>query len=152
MRRTFTMRRLVHLHLCGLIVGLVLLATACGVATGPGTGLTGTIAGSVMAGPTCPVERVDNPCPDKPVTNRQVNILAASSATANATPQTGNVVASTTTDANGNFSVNVPPGQYVVQVGAGPGMLGQRQETPGDVTVTANQTTTIKIVLDTGIR
>jgi hypothetical protein len=148
-----------------LVLMLGFSLAACGVSAGAsvagtlttGTGITptratGTIAGNVAAGPTCPVEQAENPCPNKPVTDRQVDILASSSATAGATPQPGNVVASTKTDANGNFSVNVPPGQYVVRVTAGPGMLGLRQETPGDVTVVANQTTTIAIVLDTGIR
>lgn len=141
------------------LVPPTLVLAGCGVSAG--AGLTGTIAGDVVAGPTCPVEQADNPCPNRPVADRQVTIFAASAATgaatagaatAGATMQSGNPVASATTDANGDFSVRVPPGDYVVQVMAGPGMLGLRQETSGAVIVTADQTTTVHIVLDTGIR
>jgi len=130
---------------CGVLLPLLLLPTflltlsACGQGA---SGAQGTISGDVVAGPMCPVERADTPCPPKAVTNRQVTIATTSGATA----------ATTKTDGNGRFSVNVAPGAYVVQVLAGPGMLGLRQDTPGDVSVTANQTSTIHIELDTGIR
>jgi hypothetical protein len=129
----------------GVLIPLLLLLTvllglsACGQGA---SGAQGTIKGDVVAGPMCPVERADSPCPPQPVTDRQVTIQTTSGATA----------VTTTTDGNGRFSVNVAPGSYVVHVLAGPGMLGLRQETPGDVTVTANQTSTIHIELDTGIR
>jgi hypothetical protein len=48
--------------------------------------------------------------------------------------------------------VQVAPGSYVVQVKIIPGKVGMRQITPGDVTVRANETTVIQILLDTGIR
>jgi hypothetical protein len=76
------------------------------------------------------------------VTGREVTIATPSGAT----------IATTTTDAKGHFSVAVPPGSYVVHVKIEPGTIGMRQETPGDVTVTANQTSTVHIELDTGIR
>jgi len=122
----------------GLLLALALLVAACGQGAGP----HGTITGDVVAGPTCPVERPENPCPPKPVPDRRVDIQARDGAT----------VASTTTDANGHFSVDVSPGAYVVHVTAGPGMLGIRQSTPGYVTVEAGKTDYIKIELDTGIR
>jgi hypothetical protein len=121
-----------------LVLGLAL--AACGVSAA--ASVTGTIAGDVVAGPTCPVERVSNPCPPQRVTNREVDIQTTEGAT----------VATTTTDANGDFSVAVPPGDYVVHVRIISGTVGMRQITPGDVTVTANQTSTIHIQLDTGIR
>jgi hypothetical protein len=129
----------------GVLLSLLLLPTcllglsACGQGV---SGAQGTISGDVVAGPMCPVERADTPCPPQPVTDRQVTIETTSGATA----------AITMTDGTGRFSVNVAPGSYVVHVLAGPGMLGLRQETPGGVTVTANQTSTIHIELDTGIR
>jgi hypothetical protein len=111
-------------------------------------GAVGTIAGDVVAGPTCPVERAEDPCPPRPVPDRLVTIVRP----AGTTTQAGIVVGTTKTDASGHFSVTAAPGKYVVQVLAGPGMLGLRQETPGDVTVTANQVSTVHILLDTGIR
>jgi hypothetical protein len=106
------------------------------------SGSLGTIAGDVMAGPTCPVESLENPCPPKPVPDRKVSVM---------TPG-GALAATTTTDANGRFTVAVAPGSYVVRVEAGPGMLGLRQTTPGDVTVRAGQIIIVHIELDTGIR
>ncbi len=133
-------RPLIALAAYLFVLGVAL--AACGVTTGPGTSVTGTIAGDVVAGPTCPVEQVENPCPPKAVTDRQVNIDTTSGAT----------TASTTTDANGRFSIAVPPGSYVVHVKIVQGQVGMRQITSGDVTVTANQTSTMHIELDTGIR
>src|SRR5689334_12737140 len=95
-----------------LVLGFALVA--CGVETGPGastantsvsgtsttgTGATGTIAGDVVAGPTCPVQQAENPCPPRPVTGREVTITTPGGAT----------IATTTTDANGHFSVAVAP-------------------------------------------
>ena len=112
----------------------------CGQVTGAGP--TGTISGEVVAGPTTPVERVGTPTATVPVTNRTVVINT----------QDGSEAARTTTDAQGHFSVSVMPGDYVVQVAIVPGTVGMRQQTPGDVHVTAGQTTQITIQLDTGIR
>jgi hypothetical protein len=102
----------------------------------------GTISGSVVAGPTCPVQTAEDPCPPKPVPGRPVSIQ---------TPN-GTEVASTVTDASGNFTVHLAAGSYVVRVVTGVGLLGLEQVTPGDVTVVAGQTTHIQIELDTGIR
>ena len=51
--------------------------------TTPGAGMSGTqgtLAGDVVAGPTCPVERAEDPCPPKAVPNREVEILGANNA------------------------------------------------------------------------
>src|SRR5207249_1393233 len=45
-------------------IALALMVAACGTpAAQPGTG----IQGMVQAGPTCPVERIDSPCPPRPL-------------------------------------------------------------------------------------
>jgi hypothetical protein len=108
----------------------------------PNTGALGTISGDVVAGPTCPVESIDNPCPPKPVPDRDVSIQTPS----------GVEVAHTVTDGNGHFTVRLAAGAYVVRVATGPGKLGLEQTTPGDVTVVAGQTSHVQIELDTGIR
>jgi hypothetical protein len=133
--------------------------------TTPTIGLSGphgTITGDVAAGPTCPVAQAEDPCADQPVPNRQVtiepNVTPPNVPPPNAPPDAGQAaptvtaVASTTTDAHGHFSVDVPPGSYVVHVTTGLGLLGMRQVTPGQVTVAAGQTVYLKIELDTGIR
>lgn len=121
-----------------LAAALGMLLAGCAQVGGP----RGTLVGDVVAGPTCPVESIEHPCPPKPVPHRQVTIE---------TPG-GTVVTTTTTDVNGHFSVTLPPGNYVIRVLVGPGLLGIRQLTPGNVTVVAGQTVSVKITLDTGIR
>lgn len=129
------------LRLCALLAMSVgLLFSACGQ-LGAG-GPQGTLTGDVVAGPTCPVENAQHPCPPKPVPDRQVSIDAPD----------GTVVATTTTDRQGHFSILLPPGSYVVRVAVGPGLLGMRQITPGYIMVVAGQTAYIQIQLDTGIR
>src|SRR5258706_12471624 len=57
--------------------------SACGSALRPGAAdqgtpaspvgtAQGTLHGTVVAGPTCPVERAEDPCPPKPVPGREV--------------------------------------------------------------------------------
>ncbi|HEV2239014.1 MAG TPA: carboxypeptidase-like regulatory domain-containing protein [Ktedonobacterales bacterium] len=129
------------------LVAALALAAALGLvaACGSGGGATiapGTLTGDVVAGPTCPVEQINNPCPPKIITNREVKILTTG----------GQVATTTTTDAQGHFSVSLAPGAYVVQVTIVAGQPGMRQTTPGDVTVASGKPSYIKIELDTGIR
>ncbi len=127
----------------GLVAALALGAAlaACG-GTATMSVAVGRLTGDVVAGPTCPVEQVDNPCPPKVVADREVKILSKS----------GQEVARTTTDAQGHFSVALAPGDYVVAVAIVSGQVGVRQNTPGDITVASGQSSYIKIELDTGIR
>lgn len=142
-------RRTLPLSVAILSVIVALLAlfalAACG-ASGPGSGGSGTgqgtLVGDVSAGPTCPVESSDHPCPPKPVPNARVTIE---------TPSGSAVVATATTDAQGHFSVSLPPGDYRVRIEPGKGGL-PRQDQPENVTIRAGATTSVKIELDTGIR
>lgn len=102
----------------------------------------GTLSGDVVAGPTCPAERAEDPCPPKAAPNREVQILGAS----------GAVVANVTTDSNGHFSVALAPGTYTLIVPKKPGQIGMRQVGDAKANIVAGQVTTIKIELDTGIR
>lgn len=121
-----------------IIIGSLLVA--CGQSL-PGA-THGTLTGDVVAGPTCPVERVGQSCPPKPVPNREIQILDAR----------GAVVSTTKTDTNGHFSITLAPGAYVVHVMIVQGQIGMSQVSPGNVTVTSDETVYIKIELDTGIR
>ena len=102
---------------------------------------SGTVNGVVVAGPTCPVERADQPCPPKPVPDRLVLIETAG----------GTVVARVTTDQNGQFTVTLPPGTYDLKVPPG-SSLYPVQRTESKVTVVAGQTVHVQIELDSGIR
>jgi len=96
----------------------------------------------VVAGPTCPVERAEDPCPPKAVPNREVRILAAN----------GAVAVTVTTDAKGHFSVALAPGTYTVSVPMKRGLIGMRQMNDVKASIVAGQVTTVKIELDTAIR
>lgn len=117
----------------------VLASAACAAAapTGaPGTGIRGT----VTLGPTCPVEQVGGPPCVKP--------LAAELAVTSA--EDGSVVARVSSGEDGTFSVDVPPGDYVVvPAPAGdPFPLG----TPVEVTVVPGAYALVEVAYDSGIR
>jgi hypothetical protein len=101
------------------------------------------VAGWVHLGPQCPVETESDPCQDKPAAGSKVTV---------ATPLPGNldaggeVVARTTTDADGNYRVAVPPGMYVVTAQAG--MSCELM----NVRVTSGAYSKVDIPCDTGIR
>ncbi|MDQ4504314.1 carboxypeptidase-like regulatory domain-containing protein [Sinomonas sp. ASV322] len=61
--------------------------------------------GYVTAGPTCPVERPDQPCPPRPV-----------SAAIDARDSNGTTVASTHSDSFGRYTLGLSPGSYVLVV------------------------------------
>ena len=117
-------------------------ATGTSTPTSGTSGTQGTLAGDVVAGPTCPVERAEDPCPPKAVPNREVEILGANNA----------VVATAMTDSKGHFSVALAPGAYLVTVPIKQGLIGMRQESIVKANVITGQVTTVKIMLDTGIR
>lgn len=133
-----------------------LLAACTSVGGGGTSGNTGAISGVVMAGPTCGAEPAGSPgaCGPKPVPGKTVNIIsiAATATVTIAQPPTAPVVASATTDAQGRFSVNVPPGSYVVVVAPPSSGFTMRQTNLPQVTVAAGQTVNVTVNLDTGIR
>jgi len=102
----------------------------------------GTLHGTVVAGPTCPVERAEDPCPPKPVPGRAVVIASPA----------GKVVATVTTDGQGHFQVLLAPGNYTVFVVGTAQALGSGRAATVQATVRAGQTTAVTITLDTGIR
>ena len=101
----------------------------------------GTVDGLVVAGPSCPVERAEDPCPPKPVPDRLVVIE---------TPG-GKVVTRVTTDQQGHFTVRLAPGTYDLQVPSGSSPYPV-QHTRQQVNVVAGQTVQVQVLLDSGIR
>jgi len=95
------------------------------------------VSGVVTAGPTCPVQRADEPCPPRPVAAR----IAAR------TPA-GHQVAVTHTDADGHYEVRLPVGTFVLSVGTN----GLPRCPVTRVTVTSAVDVTADITCDTGIR
>jgi len=97
------------------------------------------VRGLVTAGPTCPVERPDEPCSPRPVSATVVR----------AYDRGGRPRGSATTDDAGRYSIGLVPGSYTVRV------ITDRPfpscpETP--VTVTRGPPIVADIVCDSGIR
>jgi hypothetical protein len=103
----------------------------------PGPAGTSGIAGTVTIGPTCPVQRIDSPCPDRPY-EAQITIW-----------QGGVKVAETRSAADGKYFVELPPGSYRV-VGESPGTLPRGSEQ--DAVVEARVITAVDLQYDSGIR
>jgi hypothetical protein len=121
-----------------LVAAISLSLTACGASAAPTALATGTVAGRVTAGPTCPVERPDQPCPPAPV-----------SARVQAKNALGRIAASTRTDAAGRYVLELLPGMYTVYAST-PNVLPKCEAVR--VIVRARQTTRAPISCESGIR
>src|SRR5436309_13319961 len=81
-------------------VALALMVAACGTpAAQRGTGIQGT----VQAGPTCPVERINSPCPPRPL-----------AATVVVRDGSGAEVTRCHSGVDGRFKVDLAPGRYTL--------------------------------------
>ncbi len=100
---------------------------------------TSGIKGTVLVGPACPGPvSPDKDCPDQPFQGTLV-----------VSDENGSIVAEISTNPEGSFEVNLPPGQYIIAPPAGkPFPAG----TPLEVDVKPNQFTPLKMLLDSGIR
>jgi Carboxypeptidase regulatory-like domain len=136
---------------------LAIAAAACNPATGPTTSpstaasaaasvasasastRTG-VGGIVLAGPTCPVERVGaSPC-----------VRPVSGATILAEDQSGREVGRATTDATGAYFLPLAPGTYRIVPQPVGGLMGVAPAQ--NVTVTAGAPVELNLEYDTGIR
>ncbi len=99
------------------------------------------VRGSVLLGPTCPVERIppDPACAEKPYATTIVVSRTGSTAT----------FATGKSDASGAFAFSLPPGSYTLTASGGT-MLPRCN--PIDVTIVASGYVTADISCDTGIR
>jgi hypothetical protein len=123
--------------LAAVVVTIVLASCADASGGGP-TGEQG-IRGVVLAGPQCPVESAESPCPDEPVPDVRVEVR-----------RNGDTVAGATTDADGRFTVALDPGTYDVR--AAPGQQGFMSSKPVTVDVRPGVFTGVTVAVDTGIR
>jgi hypothetical protein len=116
--------------------------TGGGGSTGGGGILPGGtgIQGHVLAGPTCPVVRPNDPnCADRPLAGVTIVVLTAN----------GTEAGRTTTDANGFYAITLPSGPYTIEPQQAEGML--RGSPPIDVVV-GDGIVTVDVPYDTGIR
>jgi hypothetical protein len=132
------MRRFVALAAFAVLAAATIGACAGGAGGSAGEGSSG-IRGVVLAGPQCPVESAERPCPPRPLPAVRVEVRSG-----------GELVADATTDDRGAFSVIVDPGTYDVQ--AAPGQEGYMGSKPVRVVVARGAFTRVDVPVDTGIR
>ncbi len=116
---------------------LVVVLAACGNGAGGADGASG-VRGRALAGPQCPVEMAESPCPDLPWEGTVVAIQSDSGETF-----------ATSTDADGRFELSLAPGTYDVTIDAA---STPPTAEPQTVTVEEGSFTEIEVFVDTGIR
>ena len=119
-------------------LGLALFVAGCGPS--PATPLNSGIQGIVQVGPTCPVERINSPCPPRP--------MAATVVVRN---NQGADITRFQSGADGRFKVGLAPGTYTL-VGLPIGSSFLPRPIPTNVTVVAGSYTSVNVEYDSGIR
>lgn len=119
---------------------LALILGSCAAGSEQGDSVSG-VSGRVLIGPQCPVEQAGSPCPDKPVA-AEVRVFTSGSQ---------DVVATTRSDENGRFGIDLEPGSYdLLPVVSDPGALPSGVRVP--VVVHSGRHTRVTLTLDSGIR
>jgi hypothetical protein len=98
---------------------------------------SGQVAGYVLAGPVCPVERIGQECPPRPVSGAEVVALDGDA-----------VRGSTLTDSNGAFHLILPDGRYVIRATN----IGGYASTATEQVIISDTPVQITLILDSGIR
>jgi hypothetical protein len=120
-----------------VVVGIAVLS-GCALTGASDPELAATITGRVEQGPTCPVETLNSSCPPAPAVGATVTVLLE-----------GEVITSTTTDADGRFELGAPAGVVEVRAESAEGIPSQDSET---FTLDAGDDVEAVFLLDTGIR
>jgi phage tail sheath gpL-like len=138
------LERLIHMRLGAVLtIALAVSLAACGDQSAGTAREQSGVTGQVHLGPQCPVETEADRCADKPAAGSWVTVAKQRPGDSDAG---GEVVARTTTNADGRFRVNVAPGNYVVTANAGMSCE------PMDARVTTAAYSQVDIPCDTGIR
>jgi hypothetical protein len=126
-----------------LVTVLLWPALLAGCARGSSEGSEerlGTIRGSVLLAPTCPVETTESPCPGRPLAQVPVRVVDAD----------GDVRASSVSDDDGAFTVDVAPGSYLLTASIEKDPA--RSVKPVRVMVGAGEVVHADVLVDSGIR
>jgi hypothetical protein len=115
---------------------VILLLAAC--ASSQASTIDSGVEGGVTIGPTCPVVRPDQPCPNRLY---QVTLTVFN--------QAGKKIAQIQTDVNGLYRLELQPGDFIMHPES-PIVMPQAQDQP--FTVFEGQFTHLDIVYDSGIR
>jgi hypothetical protein len=120
-----------------LLAAAALLLCGCADESGRVTGHSGLVTGYVLTAPVCPVERVGQECPPRPVSRAAVVALAGDA-----------VRGSTLTDTAGAFSLTLPDGRYVIKATN----VGGYASTASEPVVVSDNPVHITLIVDSGIR
>jgi hypothetical protein len=118
--------------LTGILI--IILATCSGQPTSTNSG----VQGQVFIGPLCPVVQVGQECPDQPY-----------QATLTVNSPGGEKIVQIQTDEQGQFSIPLVPGEYVLHPESQNGLPFAVEQT---FTVSENAFTQLTITYDSGIR
>ena len=119
-------------------VAALLAVAGCGADDLLGPGAPQGIDGLVLIGPQCPVQTLENPCPDQPY-----------EAAIDIQNRDGDLVARVRSAADGTFRVGLRPGAYtLVPLSGNPFPVAQAE----DVDVLPGVYADVTISFDTGIR
>lgn len=115
-----------------LAAAAALLLSGCGI-----FGHSGEVSGKVLSAPTCPVERVGEECPPRPVSGAEVVALD------------GNAIrGSTLTDSSGAFHLTLPDGRYAIRATN----VGGYASTATEQVVISDAPVSVTLIVDSGIR
>ena len=125
-----------------LVVGLLTVTAACGAYQFPVGGpspspASATVSGRVLAVPCAPVEELGSPCAGRPVPKLELDYVSG-----------GSVIASTTTDSSGSYSIGLEPGTYQVKLKTYMRVING----PLTVAVSSGSSLVATYLLDSGIR
>ena len=120
-----------------LVVAATLLLCGCADEPGRVQGQTGVVTGYVLTGPACPVERVGQQCPPRPVPSATVVALDGDG-----------VRGSTLTDTAGAFRLALPDGRYVIRATN----VGGYASTASEAVLVSDNHVQITLIVDSGIR
>ena len=129
---------------CRGLVLITVVAAACAAPAErgePGSAAPeGTLVGSAIVGPGCPVEIEGEPCGSQPAAGARFVIRGAA----------GEVIARATAGDDGAFAVSLPPGRYVVELD--PRGVELAKELPAEVGIVGGRETRLDVRIDTGMR
>lgn len=119
------------------LLAAVMWLCGCAGQSGSVSGHSGVVTGSVLTAPVCPVERIGQECPPRPLSGAVVVALDREI-----------VRGSTLTDSTGAFSLTLPDGRYVIKARN----VGGYASTAGEQVVISQTPVHITLVVDSGIR